>query len=50
MAAVIFAGTFGGIKLDKLTNLSFPIFTVSLSIVSVIIAMYLVLKDLLGRH
>ncbi len=49
MAIIILAGTFGGIKLDKMTHSSFPVFTVILAPLSVFIALYLVLKELLGK-
>ncbi len=47
MIAIILAGVFGGIKLDEILNFNFPIFTVVLSIVSVALAMYYVIKDLI---
>ncbi len=47
MLAVILLGVFGGVKLDKLLALHFPVFTVILSILSVFIAIYIVIKDLL---
>jgi len=47
MLAIILAGVFGGIKLDEWLNLKVPVFTVSLSILSVILAIYYVTKDLL---
>jgi len=49
MAAIIFAGTFGGIKLDKYFHFHFPVFTVTLSFLSVILAMYYILKDFIGK-
>jgi hypothetical protein len=45
MTAIILAGTFGGIQLDKLISMKFPVFTVTLSLLAVIIAMYLILKE-----
>jgi hypothetical protein len=50
MILIILAGTFGGIKLDKMTHLNFPLFTVILSVLSVFIAMYLILKDFIGKN
>jgi hypothetical protein len=47
MLAIILAGVFGGIKLDEWLKLKVPVFTVSLSILSVILAIYYVTKDLL---
>jgi F0F1-type ATP synthase assembly protein I len=48
MAAIILLGMFGGYKLDRWLNLS-PLFTVVLSLSSVIIAIYVVTKDLLKK-
>jgi len=45
MIAIILVGVFGGIKLDKWLKPSFPVFTVVLSFLSVIFALYYVLKD-----
>lgn len=47
MLFIILLGVFGGVKLDEWLNLSYPVFTVILSIVSVILAIYYVVKDLL---
>ena len=49
MAFIILAGTWGGIKLDEKLKLNFPIFTVVLSFVSVILAMYIVIKEFIGK-
>lgn len=49
MGVIIFAGTFGGIKLDEKIQLGFPLFTVILSFLSVLLAMYYVLKDFIGK-
>jgi hypothetical protein len=46
MGVIIFAGVFGGFKLDELLNLKFPIFTVVLSLLSVFGSIFLVTKDL----
>jgi len=48
MAVIILLGMFGGYKLDRWLNLS-PLFTVVLSLSSVIIAIYVVTKDLLKK-
>ena len=48
MGVVILLGTLGGLQLDKLVNIKFPLFTVSLSFLSVILAIYLGVKDLIG--
>jgi F0F1-type ATP synthase assembly protein I len=49
MAIVILAGTFGGIKLDKVVRFQFPLFTVVFSFLSVLIAMYVVIKEFIGK-
>jgi hypothetical protein len=49
MAVIILAGTFGGIKLDQEVKIEFPLFTVILSFLSVIFAMYYFLKDFIGK-
>lgn len=48
MAVIILIGVFGGYKLDQWVNTT-PLFTVVLSLLSVIIAIYLVVKDLLRK-
>ncbi|MCF8297604.1 MAG: AtpZ/AtpI family protein [Saprospiraceae bacterium] len=48
MIAIILAGVFGGIKLDEILKFNFPIFTVVLSIISVAVAIYFVIKDLIN--
>lgn len=45
MAIIIGAGTFGGRKLDTSLALNFPVFTVTLSLLSIGVALYIVLKD-----
>lgn len=47
MFAIIGIGVFGGYKLDGLTGIRFPVFTVVLSILAVFGAIYLSVKDLL---
>jgi hypothetical protein len=49
MTIIILAGTFGGIKLDKLIHLKFPVFTVVLSFGSVVLALYVIIKGLVGK-
>jgi hypothetical protein len=49
MGIIIFLGTFGGIKLDKFVHTTFPIFTILCSFLSVIIAMYVIIKDLISK-
>lgn len=47
MLIIILLGTFGGIKLDEWLKLQFPVFTVILTISSVILAIYFAIKDLI---
>ena len=47
MLAIILIGVFGGVKLDQWLELKAPIFTVILSILSVILAIYYAVKDLI---
>jgi F0F1-type ATP synthase assembly protein I len=48
MMAIILAGTFGGLKLDQWLSAK-PVFTVILSILSIIFAIYFMVRDLLHR-
>ena len=46
MIAIIVVGVLGGMKLDKwITSIEFPVFTMVLSISSVIYATYFAIKD-----
>jgi len=45
MAVIIGGGCYGGYKLDQHYNNTTPIFTIILSLLSIGIAMYIVLKD-----
>ena len=47
MMVIIIAGTFGGLKLDELVSWEFPIFTLVFSLLSVSLAIYISIKDLL---
>lgn len=47
MIAIILLGVFGGIKLDEWIKWEFPVFTVVLAVLSVILAIYYVTKDLI---
>ena len=47
MLVIILAGVFGGIKLDQWLKLKVPVFTIILSILSVILAIYYVTRDLI---
>ncbi|NOX48658.1 MAG: AtpZ/AtpI family protein [Chlorobi bacterium] len=49
MLVVILLGVFGGFKLDHWLGLQFPVFTLILSLLSVVLAIYLVTKDLLKK-
>ncbi len=49
MLAIILIGVFGGVKLDEWLELKFPVFTVTLSLLSVSLAIYTVIKDLLKK-
>lgn len=50
MLAIILIGVFGGYKLDGWLNMSFPVFTLLFSIISVVLAIYSVVKDLLNNN
>lgn len=45
MGAVIVLGVFGGVKLDKLLNIS-PLFTILCSLASIAVSMFLVIRSL----
>ncbi len=45
MVVIIAAGSLGGYKIDQWLNLPFPIFTVILSLASVILAIWLFIKE-----
>jgi len=47
MGAIMLLGAFGGIQIDKYFGIKNNIFTASLTILSVIIAVYLTIKDLI---
>lgn len=48
-AIIISLGVFGGLKLDEYINTK-PIFTIILSLISVILAIYISIKDLLKHN
>jgi hypothetical protein len=50
MGLIIFAGAFGGMKLDKKLGLSFPVFTLLLTIIALIMAIYIAIKDFLKMN
>lgn len=45
MIAILLIGVFGGIKLDHWLKLNFPVFTVVLSVLATVLAIYYVIKD-----
>jgi len=47
MVAIIGLGVFGGVKLDEFISWKFPIFTIILALLSVSLAIYISIKDLL---
>ena len=47
MIAIILVGVFGGIKLDELVKWEFPVFTLVLTVLAVIMSMYYAVKDLI---
>jgi F0F1-type ATP synthase assembly protein I len=47
MLIIIVIGVFGGVKLDQWIGLTVPVFTIVLSILAVILAIYTVTRDLL---
>jgi predicted MFS family arabinose efflux permease len=49
MAAIIVGGVLGGIQLDKWLALKFPIFTLVLTLLSVFLAMYYFIKDVIKK-
>jgi uncharacterized membrane protein YadS len=49
MGVIILLGVLGGVKLDQITRLGFPLFTILLSIISVAFAIYYVIKDLIKK-
>lgn len=49
MLVIILAGVFGGRELDRWLDLGFPAFTLSFTILAVILAIYTVIKDLMKK-
>jgi predicted MFS family arabinose efflux permease len=47
MLAIILAGVFGGILLDRAVPMKFPLFTVLFTSLSVILSIYYAIKDLI---
>jgi phosphatidylglycerophosphate synthase len=49
MLAIILLGVWGGRKTDQWLNLSYPVFTAVLSVVSVLLAVYYAIKDFIRK-
>ncbi len=49
MLAIIGLGVFAGVKLDKWLHLGFPVFTLVLSVLSVILSIYQATRGLLKK-
>ena len=49
MLVIMLAGVFGGRELDKWVEWEFPVFTLILTILAVILAIYTVIKDLIRK-
>ena len=49
MAAIIFISTWGGVKLDAYLDLKIPVFTLSFSILSVVLSMYFFIKGFISK-
>lgn len=49
MAAIIFGGSYLGLWLDKHYQLKTPVFTASLALFSVFLAMYFAIKDFIKK-
>ena len=49
MMVIIAAGTYGGFRLDKYLGWKFPLFTVVLSLLSVVAAIWYAIKDFLKK-
>ncbi|HOI32218.1 MAG: AtpZ/AtpI family protein [Bacteroidales bacterium] len=49
MLFIILAGVFGGLKLDEWLQWRFPVFTVVLSLLAVVLSIYYAVKDFLKK-
>ncbi len=49
MLVIMLAGVFGGRELDKWVEWQFPVFTLILTILAVILAIYTVIKDFIRK-
>ena len=49
MLVIMLAGVFGGRELDKWVEWEFPVFTLTLTILAVFLAIYTVIKDFIRK-
>lgn len=49
MAAIIVGGVLGGVELDKWLHWKFPVFTLVLTLLSVFLAIYYFIKDIIKK-
>lgn len=49
MAIIIGGGMYGGVKLDRWMDWKFPLFTVTLSLLAVTLAIYISIRDFLKK-
>jgi ATP synthase protein I len=49
MAAIIVGGVLGGVELDKWLTLKFPVFTLTFTLLSVFLAIYYFIKDVIKK-
>jgi len=49
MIAIILIGVFGGIKLDEVLSLKFPVFTLVLTLLSVFLSIFFAIRDFLKK-
>ena len=47
MIAIILVGVIGGIKLDEVVKWEFPVFTLVLTLLAVVMSMYYAVKDII---
>ena len=50
MAIIIFLGVWGGIQLDRYCGFNSPIMTLILSLLAVVTAVYIVIRDVMRKH
>jgi F0F1-type ATP synthase assembly protein I len=49
MVAIILIGVFAGVNLDKWMTNETPVFTLIFTVLAVVLAIYYVIKDLIGK-